>query len=156
MRNGEFVRETRITVSEDATIEDDGLPLNLSLAPREERLVSFGIAPHSDQHDRAHIARRRAGSFEERREALEIWTAAAPSLRTSDDTLRHVHERSLRELAELRFYPHIASQDVSLPAVRLPWFITLLVRDSPLPGAALPPPNWHARRSRRWQPDRGR
>jgi hypothetical protein len=62
-RNGVFVRETRITVNEDATIEDDGLRLYLSLAPREERRIPFVITPHSDQHDRAHIARRRAGSF---------------------------------------------------------------------------------------------
>ena len=133
-RNGDFVRETRITVSEDAAIEEEAIRLELSLAPREERRVSFVITPRSHQHDRMLSPRRRAGSFEElHREHLEelsAWVAEAPSLQTDDDTLRHVYERSLADLAALRFYPHIAVQDVSLPAAGLPWFMSLFGRDS--------------------------
>jgi glycogen debranching enzyme len=133
-RNKELVRETRITVSETATVEENGLALNLSLAPREERRISFVITPHSDQHNRAHTARRRAGSFDElcreRRDELAIWIDQAPSLETDDDVLRHVYERSLTDLAALRFYPHIPIRDVSLPAAGLPWFMTLFGRDS--------------------------
>jgi glycogen debranching enzyme len=133
-RNGDFVRETRITVSEDAAIEEDAIRLELSLAPREERRVSFVITPHSHQHDRMLSPRRRAGSFKELRSErlteLRAWVAAAPSLQTDDDTLRHVYERSLADLAALRFYPHIAVQDVSLPAAGLPWFMSLFGRDS--------------------------
>jgi glycogen debranching enzyme len=133
-RNGNFVRETRITVSEEASIEDDAIRLNLWLAPREERRISFVITPHSDQHNRTHMGRRRAGSFAElRRERVDelgAWVAEAPTLQTDDDTLRHVYERSLADLAALRFYPHIGLQDVSLPAAGLPWFMTLFGRDS--------------------------
>ena len=64
-RNGDFVRETRISVSDDAVVEQDGMHLNLRLSPREERRISFVITPHSDQHDRAQITRRRHGSFDE-------------------------------------------------------------------------------------------
>jgi glycogen debranching enzyme len=133
-RNGDFLRETRITVNEPAAIEDDAIRLNLWLAPREERRISFVITPHSDQHDRTHTARRRAGSFaglrRERLEELHAWVAEAPTLQADDDTLRHVYERSLADLAALRFYPQIALQDVSLPAAGLPWFMTLFGRDS--------------------------
>jgi glycogen debranching enzyme len=133
-RNGDFVRETRITVSEPATIDDAAIRLNLWLAPREERVISFVITPHSDRHDRSQTARRRAGSFAElRRERLEelhAWVSQAPALRAGDDTLCHVYERSLADLAALRFYPHIALQDVSLPAAGLPWFMALFGRDS--------------------------
>ena len=133
-RNGEFVRETRITVSEPATIEDDALRLNLWLQPREERRISFVITPHSEQHDRTQAARRRPGSLDELRrdrlEELAAWVAEAPALEADDDTLRHVYARSLTDLAALRFYPHIAVQDVSLPAAGLPWFMTLFGRDS--------------------------
>ena len=133
-RNGEFVRETRISVSEDATIEEDALRLSLRLAPREERRVSFVITPHSHQHDRTLSPRRRGGSFSqlrrERLAELEAWVAEAPSLRTDDDTLRHAYERSLADLAALRFYPHTAIQDESLPAAGLPWFMSLFGRDS--------------------------
>jgi len=133
-QNGELVRETRITVSEPATIEDDALRLNLWLHPREERRISFVITPHSDQHDRTREVRRRPGSFDELRQErldeLAAWVAQAPALEAGDDTLRHVYTRSLTDLAALRFYPHIAVQDVSLPAAGLPWFMTLFGRDS--------------------------
>ena len=133
-RNGDFVRETRISVSDDAVVEQDGMHLNLRLAPREERRISFVITPHSDQHDRAQITRRRHGSFDEvrreRREELDAWVADAPQLQAGDDTLRHVYSRSLTDLAALRFYPHVAVQDVSLPAAGLPWFMALFGRDS--------------------------
>jgi glycogen debranching enzyme len=133
-RNGELLRETRITVSEEATIDDDALRLTLWLAPREERRVSFVITPRSDQHDRTQRARRRGGSFDdlrrERREELEAWIADVPRLETDSDPLRHAYLRSLADLAALRFYPHITEQDVSLPAAGLPWFMTLFGRDS--------------------------
>ena len=133
-RNGDFVRETRISVSEDAVVEQTGMHLNLWLSPREERRISFVITPHSDQHDRARITRRRHGSFDEvrreRREELDAWVADAPQLQAGDDTLRHVYSRSLTDLAALRFYPHVAVQDVSLPAAGLPWFMALFGRDS--------------------------
>ncbi len=133
-RNGDFVRETRISVSEDAVVEQDGMHLNLCLSPREERRISFVITPHSDQHDRAQITRRRHGSFDEvrreRREELDAWLADVPQLQAGDDTLRHVYSRSLTDLAALRFYPHVAVQDVSLPAAGLPWFMALFGRDS--------------------------
>jgi glycogen debranching enzyme len=133
-RNSDFVRQTRITVSEPATVEDDALRLMLWLTPRETRRIAFVITPHSDQHDRRQTARRRAGDFDrlrrERRDELDAWMSAAPRLTTDCDALRHVYERSLADLAALRFYPHIALQDVSLPAAGLPWFMTLFGRDS--------------------------
>jgi glycogen debranching enzyme len=133
-RNGGFVRETRVTVSEDAVVEQDGIHLNLWLEPREERRISFVIAPFFDQQDRSRTAPRRRGSFvevrRERREELDAWVAAAPRLQTDDDTLRQVYRRSLTDLAALRFYPDIAVRDASLPAAGLPWFMTLFGRDS--------------------------
>jgi glycogen debranching enzyme len=133
-RNQGFLRETRITVSEDAQIDEDAVRLRLELAPREERRISFVITPHSHRHDRERDRRRAPGGFEElrraRTEELESWMAGAPRLETDCDPLRHVYRRSLADLAALRFYPHIAVQDESLPAAGLPWFMTLFGRDS--------------------------
>jgi glycogen debranching enzyme len=133
-RNGGFLRETRITISEPATIEPDALRLRLLLAPREERTVTFVITPHGEQPDRAAAPRRPAGSLEEihrrRSSDLAAWIALAPVLETTSDPLEHVYRQSLEDLAALRFYPHVADQDVSLPAAGLPWFMTLFGRDS--------------------------
>jgi glycogen debranching enzyme len=133
-RNGGFLRETRITVSEPGTIAADAVRLKLVLAPREERTVTFVITPHGEQADRAAVPRRAAGSLDEihqrRSGELAAWISLAPELATSSDPLGHVYEQSLEDLAALRFYPHIAEQDVSLPAAGLPWFMTLFGRDS--------------------------
>jgi glycogen debranching enzyme len=133
-RNGDFLRETRIWVSEPATIEDAAVRLRLTLAPREERLVTFVITPHGEQADRPPVDRRAAGSFDEidrrRRSEVEAWLALAPTLETDGDDLSHLYVQCLEDLAALRFYPHIAEQDVSLPAAGLPWFMSLFGRDS--------------------------
>jgi glycogen debranching enzyme len=133
-RNGGLLRETRVSVDAEADIADDGLRLNTWLAPREERRISFTITPHSERHDRTYMARRQNGSFEEQRDAhaseLAEWASWAPTLETECETLRHVYRGSLSDLAALRFYPHAESQEESLPAAGLPWFMTLFGRDS--------------------------
>jgi len=133
-RNGSIVRETRVAVSERATIEHDAIRLNLRLAPREQRTISFVVTPSAEQKAMTFVARRPSGSFEalrsRRGEELEAWLAQTPRLQTDYDTLRRVYGRSLTDLAALRFYPHIEAQDVSLPAAGLPWFMSLFGRDS--------------------------
>jgi glycogen debranching enzyme len=133
-RNGEFRRETRITVSEHATVDPDAVRLRLTLGPREERRVSFVVTPSGEQPGRRPIARRARGSFGEidgrRRTELAAWLALAPSIETDRDALRRAYDQSLVDLAALRFYPHLERQDVSLPAAGLPWFMTLFGRDS--------------------------
>jgi glycogen debranching enzyme len=133
-RNGDFLRETRIAVSEQATIEEHTIRMRLTLSPREDRLVTFVITPHGEQAGRPPVHRRPAGSFEEidrrRRSEVDAWLTLAPTLETDGDDLGHVYVQSLQDLAALRFYPHIADQDVSLPAAGLPWFMSLFGRDS--------------------------
>jgi glycogen debranching enzyme len=60
---------------------------------------------------------------------LQEWLASAPALETDWDTLDHTYQRSLVDLAALRFYPDIADGR-SLPAAGLPWFMALFGRDS--------------------------
>jgi glycogen debranching enzyme len=132
--NGPVVRETRIVVSEPALVEEDAIRLRLLLDAREERAVSFLILPRTERTRPAPADPPSSAMFESLRERrgaeLEAWRAGAPALSTDGDALRHVYDRSLTDLAALRFYPHIDAEDLSLPAAGLPWFMTLFGRDS--------------------------
>ncbi|UGS38660.1 hypothetical protein DSM104329_05090 [Capillimicrobium parvum] len=133
-RNGAFVRETRVAVSEPAEIDEDTIRVSLGLGPREERVVTFVVTPHAEQTGRRAPERRASGTFEamrrDGRAELDAWVAGAPRLTDGADALRHVYDRSLVDLAALRFSPHLCAQDESLPAAGLPWFMTLFGRDS--------------------------
>ena len=61
---------------------------------------------------------------------LAEWVAAAPSIDCDWDGLRHIYERSITDLAALRFYPDVVAGTESLPAAGLPWFMALFGRDS--------------------------
>jgi glycogen debranching enzyme len=133
-RNGAFLRETRVTVSEAAEVEFDSMRLRLLLAPREDRTITFVVTPHSEQPGRPPTPRRTAGPFErmreQRRDELARWLSQSPRLATDSDPLRHLYHQSLEDLAALRFYPHLSDEDEALPAAGLPWFMTLFGRDS--------------------------
>jgi glycogen debranching enzyme len=60
---------------------------------------------------------------------LREWLNAAPRLETGWDDLRRTYQRSLVDLAALRFYPDSVPGS-SLPAAGLPWFMALFGRDS--------------------------
>ena len=60
---------------------------------------------------------------------LQDWIARAPGLDCDWEPLSRTYQRSLVDLAALRFSPAIAGTK-SLPAAGLPWFMTLFGRDS--------------------------
>ena len=142
-RNGDFVRETLITASEDAVVERDRIHLDLRLSPRVERRLSFVVTPYSGRHDGTGLMHRHHRSFDEaraeRRTEVHAWVADAPRLEAGEDTLRDVYARSLTDLAALRFHLRDEPRGARLPAAGLPWFMTLFGRDSLLTSyAALP------------------
>lgn len=63
-------------------------------------------------------------------QSLAQWKAAAPRLECDWDGLRHIYDRSIEDLAALRFYPDAEPGGASLPAAGLPWFMALFGRDS--------------------------
>jgi glycogen debranching enzyme len=63
------------------------------------------------------------------RVSLQEWLEQAPKLETDHDALHHIYQRSLTDLAGLRFYSALFP-DLSLPAAGLPWFMTVFGRDS--------------------------
>ena len=131
-RRGQFVRETRIRSDVAPEIDADGLTFHVAIPPHGEwstRLVvegctqaSAAAAPDDGVQD-PEIRRR------ERRRDVARWTQDAPVLRCSWRSLERTYERSLADLAALRFYPPLA-WGAALPAAGLPWFMALFGRDS--------------------------
>jgi glycogen debranching enzyme len=60
---------------------------------------------------------------------LQRWVAGAPRIESDWESLRSTYQRSLVDLAALRFSPPLAGGR-SLPAAGLPWFMTMFGRDS--------------------------
>jgi glycogen debranching enzyme len=121
---GDFRRETVIRAS-GAFFTEESATFRIALRPREvwrtEIEVAVATAGARPTPKRAHAPNMPMGMGE--------WLASAPRLYTGWDDLRRTYQRSLVDLAALRFYPDTVP-DSSLPAAGLPWFMALFGRDS--------------------------
>src|SRR5439155_7635622 len=129
-RRGTFVRETRIDVQRpEAEIADGGFAIRLALGPRESWATCIDVVPVADQIAPVKYGHGHTHPRPNMQLTLDEWMAAAPTLETDWDALHHVYERSLIDLAALRFEP-VVLPGHSLPAAGLPWFMTVFGRDS--------------------------
>ncbi len=132
-RRERFVRETWISSSEDAVIDELGLGFRVHLAPHGEWTTCLDVVAavtglgvinqkvkyaHGEQQPRPNVGT-----------SLDNWITQAPTLHTSWTPLLRTYERSLVDLAALRFFPMAAPKD-ALPAAGLPWFMAVFGRDS--------------------------
>jgi glycogen debranching enzyme len=130
-RRDDFVRETRIRGSQTAEVDDAGLTFRVRLEPGEEWNTCVFVQPVEGEHEveikhrhgDAEIAKPNIGR------SLQEWIEEAPDLDSDWDPLVHAYERSLVDLAALRFYS-VLYPELSLPAAGLPWFMTVFGRDS--------------------------
>jgi glycogen debranching enzyme len=128
-----FKRATSIESTPAADVDERGLTFSvhlqshgswtaeLTVAPR--RLVS-GQLRRTPASQRA-IRRARSGMESD----LRRWIESAPRLECDWEPLQQTYQRSLVDLAALRFSPLTAGAR-SLPAAGLPWFMTMFGRDS--------------------------
>ena len=129
-RREDFVRETKIGASQDPEIDEEGLTFSLQLEPHSEWNACIFVQPVTDEqrpeikyrHD-DHEAKPNIGM------SLEEFIDSAPKLDTDWDPLAHIYERSLIDLAALRFTSKLFPEQ-SMPAAGLPWFMTVFGRDS--------------------------
>ena len=129
-RRDDFVRETRIRCSKPADVDECGFTLRVRLEPHDEWNTCIFVQPVTDQG--ALAIKHRHGDEEARPNigmSLDEFLASAPRLETDWDPLEHVYERSLVDLAALRFTSELFP-DQALPAAGLPWFMTVFGRDS--------------------------
>lgn len=128
-----FVRETQITSSAAAQIDEKGFRFKVHLEPHGEWSTGMNVLiavngteglktkpKYKDVHD---IPTPNIGM------SLQSWMKSAPQLHSSWKDLERIYERSLVDLAALRFFSRFAPGE-ALPAAGLPWFMALFGRDS--------------------------
>lgn len=132
-RRDQFFRETWISASTRADIDEHGLSFAVHIEPHSEwttgldvtyRLAGLeAIAEETRKGQRGQKERYNIKKdFEKKREAL-------PRLSCDWQSLEQTYERSIIDLAALRFSPTTLPEQ-ALPAAGLPWFMTLFGRDS--------------------------
>ena len=131
-RRQSYVRETRISSSEPAVLDDHGLTFRLTIGPHGTWETELSVRATAPGFDLAESSVSKGSASKPRKDmvrGLDKWLAKAPRLECDDDGLRATYHRSLVDLAALRFSPQTMAHR-SLPAAGLPWFMTIFGRDS--------------------------
>jgi len=132
-RRENFVRETWISATQPAEIDRNSLtfqvkiPANGSWSTCLEVLVA--IDGLEERHSRVKYGHGESHARPNIGTSLESWIDSAPKLVTSNDALARTYERSIIDLAALRFFSKLMP-DAAIPAAGLPWFMAAFGRDS--------------------------
>jgi glycogen debranching enzyme len=132
-RREQFIRETLITASAQADIDEHGLSFAVHIEPHGQWTTSLdvviGLGGVSEHIEEAKYVRGGQQARSDMKRSLEKLSKDVPRLSCEWPSLQVTYVRSLVDLAALRFYPlTLAGQ--SLPAAGLPWFMTIFGRDS--------------------------
>ena len=132
-RRQRFVRETWISPTAAAEIDQQGLRFRVHLEPHGQWTTCLdvaaavtGLAAPRARPKYAHGAETPKPNMGS---SLEQWIGSAPRLVSSWPSLPRTYRRSLEDLAALRFFPAMAPEQ-AMPAAGLPWFMTVFGRDS--------------------------
>jgi glycogen debranching enzyme len=128
-----FRREVTISTTVPAQVDDHGLAWTAHLGPQDEWSTELRVQPAvlgADGRDlRVSLHARPSRTKVQMRQHLEEWLARAPRLESDWEPLEATYRRSLIDLAALRYSP-LACPDEHLPAAGLPWFMSIIGRDS--------------------------
>ncbi len=125
-----YRRETRITTSEPARIDEHGLTFSVRVPSHGEWKTMLSVTPMGiNAYGQSMLAHTRGRTSQHMHADLDRWVGAAPRIESDCDSLRVTYRRSLIDMAALRFSP-LTSGGRSLPAAGLPWFMTMFGRDS--------------------------
>ncbi len=132
-RREQFVRETFITTSMDADIDEHGLSFTVHIEPLSQWTthldVAIGLGGIGAHIEEAKYVLAGGRTRSQMKRSLEKLSEALPRLSCEWPSLQVTYQRSLVDLAALRFYPLTLSGQ-SMPAAGLPWFMTIFGRDS--------------------------
>jgi glycogen debranching enzyme len=131
---GTFGRETIISASSQAQLDQHGLTFNVHIEPHGEWTTSVDIGtgvtgPGGEMRIQLSDRQTRKRARQSMEQNLDKWLSEAPRIECDWEPLKTTYRQSLIDLAALRFSPSIAKGQ-SLPAAGLPWFMTMFGRDS--------------------------
>jgi glycogen debranching enzyme len=124
-----FRRETLISTSAPARVDEHGLSFDIQVPPHGEWTTELHVAPATPGAYGPSLRQYNAGRIRLMSDDLEKWVTRAPRLECDWEPLHTTYRRSLVDLAALRFSPAIAGGQY-MPAAGLPWFMTMFGRDS--------------------------
>ena len=128
-----YARETRISSTEPAAIDEHGLTFTVTVPSHGEwrtDLEVVAMAGSSDGSAPSPTVTR--GKLRVRRDmarGLEKWLHRAPKVESDWQPLERIYRRCMTDLAALRFST-LTMPGQALPAAGLPWFMTIFGRDS--------------------------
>ncbi len=124
---GSFVRETWI-VAPGASLDQHGLGFKLHLEAHAEWSTTIEVRVTTSSGAARQHATEPIATREERHKRIAGALTDAPQVLSDSRGLVQTYERSIVDLAALRYYPRLTPG--SMPAAGLPWFMAVFGRDS--------------------------
>ena len=130
---GTYTRETVITASKPAAIDEKGLTFRVRIRPHDDWTTDLDVVTAATGAGGRYVRPKYRRGEKRARPSMKVdldrWLGEAPRLECDWEPLKSTYRRSLVDLAALRFSPPVAGGR-SLPAAGLPWFMTMFGRDS--------------------------
>jgi glycogen debranching enzyme len=137
-----YVRETWITTTEQATVDEHGLSFTVHIEPHKEWHTCLEVDVEISNMHILHNAVKYEHSALRVRPDMQLglakWHQSAPQLTCDWPWLGRIYQRSLIDLAALRFNSSLVPGG-ALPAAGLLWFMTVFGRDSLITGLQVLP-----------------